>query len=392
MVVKIQPPCASLSPVLEYNDRKVDSGTCETVAIWNAGTSDPDEAYRVLQDYARGSRRTREVVFHASVNPSPADRMDREKTLRFIRDLMGQLGYGKQPAVIFEHRDTDRIHWHVVSVRVDSDGYKISDRYENKRCHEIITELSRVYGFKVGRSEDVPRNSAEYDLCHDLTSRIEKALKYRCTTMPQLYMVMQSLGVKVYESPAKELSFRKLDREGKVCSPAIAAMDLMIPSRDDMEKTVSSHKWSNDDTFRRRQRVNGCVKAALDKAPTENDFRRKLAGNGIDVVFSRTDEGRVFGVTFIDHTSRSVFKGSELEKGLSASTFNDLMQGRWKTDGNSTVQSVPSGASATVTDRKTFSENVGAEVAAMIMESLMDSRRKNESPEANRKKKRKRRM
>ena len=95
MVVKIQPPCASLSPVLEYNDRKVDSGTCETVAIWNAGTSDPDEAYRVLQDYARGSRRTREVVFHASVNPSPADRMDREKTLRFIRDLMGQLGYGK---------------------------------------------------------------------------------------------------------------------------------------------------------------------------------------------------------------------------------------------------------------------------------------------------------
>ena len=68
------------------------------------------------------------------------------------------------------------------------------------------------------------------------------------------------------------------------------------------------------------------------------------------------------------------------------------MQDRWKTDGNSTVQSVPSGAAATVTDRKTFSENVGAEVAAMIMESLMDSRRKNESPEANRKKKRKRRM
>ena len=97
-------------------------------------------------------------------------------------------------------------------------------------------------------------------------------------------------------------------------------------------------------------------------------------------------------VTFIDHTSRSVFKGSELEKGLSASTFNDLMQERWKTDGNSTVESVPSGASATVTDRKTFNENVGAEVAAMIMESLMDSRRKNESPEANRKKKRKRRM
>lgn len=134
------------------------------------------------------------------------------------------------------------------------------------------------------------------------------------------------------------------------------------------------------------------MKAALANAPTGDDFRRMLAAKGIDVVYSRTDEGRVFGVTFIDHTNRSVFKGSELEKGLSASTFNDLMQDRWKTDGNSTVQSVPSGAAATVTDRKTFSENVGAEVAAMIMESLMESKRRNETPEANRRKKRKRRM
>lgn len=392
MVVKIQPPCASLSPVLEYNDRKVDSGTCETVAVWNAGTSDPDEAYRVMQDYARGSRRTRDVVFHASVNPSSADRMDREKTLRFIRDMMGRLGYGNQPMVIFEHRDTDRIHWHVVSVRVDSDGYKISDRYENRRCHDIITELSRVYGFKVGRSEDVPRNSTEYDLSHDLASRIEKALRYRCTSMPQLFMVMQSLGVKVHESPAKELSFRLLDRNGKVCSPAIDAMDLMIPTREDMEKSVASQKWSNDDTFRRRQRVNGCVKAALANAPTGDDFKRMLAAKGIDVVYSRTDEGRVFGVTFIDHTNRSVFKGSELEKGLSASTFNDLMQGRWKTDGNDIGQPAPTVASTTVSNRRTFSENVGADVAAMLMESLMESKRRNETPEANRRKKRKRRM
>ncbi|MGM9742730.1 MAG: relaxase/mobilization nuclease domain-containing protein [Candidatus Cryptobacteroides sp.] len=392
MVVKIQPPCASLSPVLEYNDRKVDSGTCETVAVWNAGTSDPDEAYRVMQDYARGSRRTRDVVFHVSVNPSSADRMDREKILRFIRDMMGRLGYGKQPMVIFEHRDTDRIHWHVVSVRVDSDGYKISDRYENRRCHDIITELSRVYGFKVGRSEDVPRNSAEYDLSHDLASRIEKALRYRFTSMPQLFMVMQSLGVKVYESPSKELSFRLLDRSGKVCSPAIDAMDLMIPSRDDMEKTVASQKWSNDDTFRRRQRVNGCVKAALSNAPTGDDFRRMLAAKGIDVVYSRTDEERVFGVTFIDHTTRSAFKGSELEKGLSASTFNDLMQGRWKTDGNGIGEPAPTVASTTVSNHRTFSENVGAEVAAMLMESLMESKRRNETPEGTKRKKRKRRM
>lgn len=37
----------------------------------------------------------------------------------------------------------------------------------------------------------------------------------------------------------------------------------------------------------------------------------------------RNDTGRIYGITFIDHNSKSVWNGSRLAKELSANTFND---------------------------------------------------------------------
>lgn len=42
------------------------------------------------------------------------------------------------------------------------------------------------------------------------------------------------------------------------------------------------------------------------------------------MVFRRNDNGRIYGVTFIDHDSRVVLNGSRLGKEFSANVFNDL--------------------------------------------------------------------
>lgn len=44
---------------------------------------------------------------------------------------------------------------------------------------------------------------------------------------------------------------------------------------------------------------------------------------GINTVVRRNDEGRIYGMTFIDHESRTVWNGSALGKNLSANVFND---------------------------------------------------------------------
>ena len=57
---------------------------------------------------------------------------------------------------------------------------------------------------------------------------------------------------------------------------------------------------------------------------SESEFRAELRQQGIDVLFRRNDEGRIYGATFIDHTTRTVLNGSRLGKEYSANIFNDL--------------------------------------------------------------------
>jgi hypothetical protein len=47
----------------------------------------------------------------------------------------------------------------------------------------------------------------------------------------------------------------------------------------------------------------------------------------IDLVVRRNDQGRIYGITFIDHNDRCVFNGSRLGKEFSANVFNDRFGG-----------------------------------------------------------------
>jgi hypothetical protein len=63
-------------------------------------------------------------------------------------------------------------------------------------------------------------------------------------------------------------------------------------------------------------------------AQGEGDFKAQLIEQGINTVVRRNTEGRIYGITFIDHASRSVWNGSQLGKNLSANVFN-----QWWNDG-----------------------------------------------------------
>lgn len=43
-------------------------------------------------------------------------------------------------------------------------------------------------------------------------------------------------------------------------------------------------------------------------------FTELLRERGIDTVFRTNDEGRIYGVTFIDHNNKEVYNGSRLGK------------------------------------------------------------------------------
>ncbi|MET3021277.1 hypothetical protein [Flavobacterium hydatis] len=70
----------------------------------------------------------------------------------------------------------------------------------------------------------------------------------------------------------------------------------------------------------------------MQTASGESEFKKKLLEQGINVVVRRNDTGRIYGVTFIDHNSKTVCNGSELGKNLSANAFNDWWNNGTKAD------------------------------------------------------------
>ena len=55
---------------------------------------------------------------------------------------------------------------------------------------------------------------------------------------------------------------------------------------------------------------------------TEKELRQKLEEQDLRVVIRKNDNGRIYGITFIDDERGVAFNGSRLGKGYSANVFN----------------------------------------------------------------------
>ena len=124
---------------LRYNKEKVDKDEAE-VPLWQKMLEPFDKHVRLDIDacmdsfwpYLEANRRTTNTVFHASLNPSPEDRLTDEQLREIANEYMQKMGYGDQPYIVFKHKDFDRQHLHIVSLRVDENGHKLSHDFETE--------------------------------------------------------------------------------------------------------------------------------------------------------------------------------------------------------------------------------------------------------------------
>lgn len=65
------------------------------------------------------------------------------------------------------------------------------------------------------------------------------------------------------------------------------------------------------------------VLAALGRTYDKDKFMADLKAKGIDTVFRHTEDGRIYGATFIDHRTGCVLNGSRMGKELSANALQE---------------------------------------------------------------------
>lgn len=152
MIIKIHQACSTKN-ALFYNERKVELHYATFFQSKNTPEINPffgdkNARYGIFKEIENRNTRVRKPGLHISVNPTVGDlvRLGETGIRTEIGNLMKHLGYGSQPYLVYKHADLERVHFHIVSTRINCDtGKKISDSYEKEKTQRFIKDLELKY-------------------------------------------------------------------------------------------------------------------------------------------------------------------------------------------------------------------------------------------------------
>lgn len=336
---------SNLFGVLAYNQLKVDNENGE-ILLMNKMIETKDGNYTVAQlvksfePYLIANKNTEKTTLHISLNPDPQDKVSDEDFVQIAQEYVNAMGFGEQPFVVFKHTDISRTHIHIVSIGVDEMGRKISDKFEKRKSMKICREIERKYRLsnvadkKLTQKEQIfsPVDYQEGNIKSQMASVIRNISNYyQFQTMGEfnallsLYNMSSEKVDKIENGILKNglLYFALNDKGEKVSQPFKSS----VFGKDAELRALDSH-FLNSKNQLKLSSVNDTLKAALKLAmntqPNESEFKSKLQDMGISTVVRRNASGRIYGITFIDHQSKSVWNGSRLGKEFSANAFNQI--------------------------------------------------------------------
>lgn len=312
-------------------------------------------------------------TFHMSINPSDTDReLSEEEAVKFIDEVMEGLGYKDQPYRIYKHTDIQRMHYHVVSTRAGQNGKKINDSFERFVLRETLKKLAPKYGFTLvlnekeleeeerrRRKEEKERSRKEEPettprpaqqpapskaerekkkypekkkntpvpgfsrksatpVTEQATDAFEDAMKWHFSTFEQVQALMlrrYNFLMEIKDTSSGDcISIQGASANGTPVTPPMSEKNLGV----EMLKTIRD-KCNNEKMSSRKEqkeRLEQLARAAAKVSATYDDFRTLMEQKGVYVVVSWSDDGKPFGVTWLDRATKCAWKGSETKADL----------------------------------------------------------------------------
>ena len=340
MIAKIS-ATENLGGALGYNFKKVEKGEASillTAELYQSkeGRYTMEEVFADMEALIPKNCRTKKTVFHCSLNPHPDEKLSDETLMQIAREYMEALGYGNQPYIVFKHNDIAREHIHIVSLRVDSRGQKINDRFEKRRSKQITDALEKRFGLIPSSKvvdkavEETPKiDTTQRNIKEQVASALRMVLKhYKFCSLGELNAILSQYHLAVEEVKTE---FRGKKYEGLVYVPT-----------DDKGDKVSSPIHASDigrgvgytAVQNRMQKSKQAIKPLISiiryrvlqtmrtSPKTEEELRQRLEEQGLRVFIRKNESGRIYGITFIDDEQGVALNGSRLGKGYTANVFN----------------------------------------------------------------------
>lgn len=328
---------SSLYGALCYNGEKVNKENgrilgSNKIIIPVDGKADIGQMAENFRMFMPKMGKTKKPVLHISLNPHPDDRLSDQDFEILAREYLDKLGFGEQPYVIYKHEDIDRHHIHIVTVNVNEEGKRLNQDFLYRRSKKITTELEEKYHLHKAQREKISPDTpiTKVDPSGDIKRQVANMVKmvgmrYKFQTMGEYNAILGLYNVRCDTADGRVngreyhglVYFATDDNSNVIANPLKASRLGKFASRTAIGGRFERAKEKVDVAPTRRK-----VSDVLNQSSGKDDFVAKLKERNIDVVFRYTDEGRIYGVTFVDHDTMTALNGSRLGKEFSANALN----------------------------------------------------------------------
>lgn len=330
-----------------YNENKIAQGDaqCIMAANYPKDLTDLNQMQRLnmLLKTAALNENVKRNSVHISLNFDPSEKLNKDQLTQIAGVYMDKIGFKDQPYLVYEHYDAGHPHIHIVSVKVRPDGSRIETnnigRNESEKARkqiEIDFGLVKAEVHKRQFFELKPVNVSKAQYGKSQTKQaISNVLNtvlnsYKYTSTAELNAVLRQYNV-LADTGSKDsrinknsgLVYRILDERGRPVGVPIKASDFHF----NPGLKYLSERFALNETARQPHKAR--VKNAIDLAlmgtskPDVKGLASALDKQGIKMVLRQNESGIIYGITYVDYRTKSVFNGSSLGKQYSANAVQE---------------------------------------------------------------------
>lgn len=338
----------SLRHIVYYNETKVGKGVAECIAAGNYPLNLDRMSLSVkigcMQQQIDLNHRAELTTMHISLNFAPEESsLGSDKLAEIAEAYMQGIGFGEQPFLVYRHHDAGHPHIHIVTTTVREDGtnidtfmigkiksepvrrsieakYSLVRAEDHKKKHSYRPEPVTVAKVNYGRTET---KKAIGDVLGKVVS------DYKFSSLSELNAVLSLYNVNATRGEEGSRTFRHggllyraIDQNGNAIGVPIKASRFR--STPTLQKLEGYFHKNQEKPSTAKSRVRNAIDLIFRKqGQSFETFRAKLRESGIDLVVRSNEHGFIYGLTYVDHNSRTVFNGSDLGKQYSAKAVQE---------------------------------------------------------------------
>ena len=325
-------------PGAGYNERKVAEGVARLMAMENvdaamrhkvellheAGFDCAGEIEKYLKERSRtyGNTKTTRFQFHITASVK-GQVMSADELTDFARQLMAEAGYGRQPYFVYYHHDTDNNHVHILSTRIQSNGFPIPDHHDYARLNAAA---NRILSSDINR--DIQRMFSYGYLTEGQFANMIRSHGYKFERVDDVYVLFRG-GVLATTISLSEIR-RHISQENDTRKERAKQLRAIIrkckaeiaDGKVQNVENVKGHKGQKKKYVRRKVNPDiRKIKGANGKTLSQEEQRHLSdlldilkTKFGIDIHFQKDRNGDVRGYGIVDHNRKMALDGSKVMK------------------------------------------------------------------------------